>query len=68
MPSADAAHADARQVAMASNERYVSPYLLRPLRTFEQELRGRSGTDEPDDSFEGLQGAQRLRRAARDGG
>ena len=40
---------------MASNERCVSPYLLRPLRTFDEVLRGRSGAAEPDISFEGWQ-------------
>jgi len=52
---------------MTSNERYVSPYLLRPLRTFEQVLRGRSGAAEPDISFEGRQarnGRDALRETA----
>jgi hypothetical protein len=40
---------------MANDERYVSPYLLRPLRTFDQVFRGRSGAAEPDISFEGRQ-------------
>ncbi len=40
---------------MVSNERYVSPYLLRPLRTLEQVLYGRCGTAEPDISPESRQ-------------
>ncbi len=44
---------------MACDERYVSPYLLRPLRTFDEVLRGRSGAAEPDISFEGRQARNR---------
>ena len=32
---------------MAGNDSFVSPYLLRPLRTLEQVLRGRSSAAEP---------------------
>jgi hypothetical protein len=32
--------------AMGSDDRYVSPYLLRPLRTLEEVLGGRSGAVE----------------------
>ena len=51
---------------MASNERYVSPYLLRPLRTLEQVLGGRGRAVEPD-SFQGRQacnGRDALRETA----
>jgi hypothetical protein len=33
---------EARLFAMGGDERYVSPYLLRPLRTFEEILGGRA--------------------------
>ena len=54
---------------MSDNDRFVSPYLLRPLRTLEQVLGGRGRALEPEpEKVEGRPGHDRQDGIVRNGG